>query len=271
MNCNRITLYCLFILLFVFNTSCFAQDSTTGDSTVSTEVEDSLATKYTIGDDTAVVKMDVGSNDDSILKWKSNPAFAYMAYLDSLLRKKHRDIRSDTFDLNKSNGKHSRRISTASSDSNSMLNSTPVKAFFWLIAIFFIGFILYRLFIKGGLFAKENTKYNKEMPGEEPEELSEYSAYNDLIYDAESKSDFNQAIRYLYLQSLKKLSDRELILFSPDKTNNSYVRALSGSAYQQDFALLTHNYEYVWYGKFLIDKSRYLQIKEHFISFNKKV
>jgi hypothetical protein len=75
----------------------------------------------------------------------------------------------------------------------------------------------------------------------------------------------------LYLQSLKKLSDKELILFSPDKTNNNYISELSGRDYQNDFYLLTHNYEYIWYGKFLIDVANYQQLKSQFISFNKKV
>ena len=73
-----------------------------------------------------------------------------------------------------------------------------------MIAIFFIGFILYRLFFTGGLFTRGNKKNYVEEPVEEPEKLNEYSEYNDLIAEAESNNDFNLAVRYLYLQSLKK-------------------------------------------------------------------
>ena len=155
--------------------------------------------------------------------------------------------------------------------SGGFLNSFPVKIFFWLLSIFFIGFILYKLFFKGGLFAKGNVKHENEPIPEEPEKLSEYSAYNELIHEAELKNDFNLATRYLYLQSLKKLSDHELILFSPDKTNKVYVDELSGRSFQSEFAYLTFNYEYVWYGKFAINLSRYHQLKEQFILFNKKI
>jgi hypothetical protein len=75
----------------------------------------------------------------------------------------------------------------------------------------------------------------------------------------------------LYLQSLKQLADRELIIFSPDKTNNRYVKELSGNGYQQEFAFLTNSYEYVWYGKFALDPSRYKTLKGQFILFNTKV
>ena len=152
-----------------------------------------------------------------------------MAYLDSLLKKKKNDLRIDTISIDKNSGRSkSKTFSTPSSSSTGFLNSFPVKIFFWLIAIFFIGFILYKLFFKGGLFAKGNIKDDNEPAVEESEKLNEYSAYNDLIHEAELKNDFNLAIRYLYLQSLKKLSDAELILFSPDKTNKLYVQELSG-------------------------------------------
>ena len=105
----------------------------------------------------------------------------------------------------------------------------------------------------------------------EPESLDEYSVYNVLIQEAELKNDFNLSIRYLYLQTLKKLADTGLIIFSADKTNNLYVKELSGRSYQEEFAFLTLNYDYIWYGRFAIDISRYQKLKEEFILFNKKV
>ena len=191
-----------------------------------------------------------------------------MAYLDSLLRKKT-DLRIDTVSIDKGTVNKSRRItdSETGTNSNSFLNSFPVKIFFWTIAIFFIGFILYKLFFTGGLFAKGNAKADDEPANKEPESLNEYSEYNVLIHEAELKNDFNLSIRYLYLQSLKKLADSELIIFSPDKTNNLYVKELSGRSYQEEFAFLTLNYEYVWYGRFAIDITQVSKIKRgiHFI------
>jgi len=121
------------------------------------------------------------------------------------------------------------------------------------------------------LFTRGKTENYAEEPAEEPEQLNEYSAYNSLIIEAESKNDFNLAVRYLYLQSLKKLSDAELILFSPDKTNKMYVQELDNNPYQFDFASLTLNYEYIWYGKFAINRDRYQKLKDDFISFNTKI
>lgn len=276
MNCKRVKLYWIFILLFFFNSNCFAQsnnESTTDSSGgAAMALDSSVNTDSESTGDTVVTKMIFDNSNDSILKWKRSPEFGYMAYLDSLLKKKKNGLRIDTISIDKNSGSSkTKTISTPSSSSNGFLNSFPVKIFFWLIAIFFIGFILYKLFFKGGLFTKGNIKHDDEPVVEEPEKLNEYSTYNELIHEAELKNDFNLAIRYLYLQSLKKLSDRELILFSPDKTNKFYVEELSGRTCQFEFASLTLNYEYVWYGKFAINPDRYQQLKQEFISFNKKI
>jgi len=274
MNCNHLKFCGIFMLLFFFNSNGFAQSNNESaiDTSGAAMALDSVNSDSENTGDTTVTKIIFGNSNDSVLKWKRSPEFGYMAYLDSLLKKKKNGLRIDTLNIDKNAGSsRGKAFFTPSSSSNGFLNSFPVKIFFWLIAIFFIGFILYKLFFKGGLFTKGNIKNDNEPAVEEPEKLSEYSAYNELIHAAELKNDFNLAIRYLYLQSLKKLSDNELILFSPDKTNQLYVQELSGQSYQFEFASLTLNYEYVWYGKFAINLTRYQKLKEEFILFNKKI
>ena len=274
MNSKRIKFSGIFIVLFFLNSFCYAQDSSEVDSDSATAIvtADSVYNSPEDIGDTVVTKMIFTSPNDSILRWKRSPEFGYMAYLDSLLKKKKNDLRIDTISIDENSGRSKKKtLSNSSSSSPGILNSFPVKIFFWLIAIFFIGFILYRLFFRGGLFTRGNRENYVEEPVEEPEKLNEYSAYNDLIIEAESKNDFNLAVRYLYLQSLKKLSDGELILFSPDKTNKMYIKELDDKSYQFDFASLTLNYEYIWYGKFAISRDRYQKLKDDFISFNTKI
>jgi hypothetical protein len=273
MICSHKNFYRIFIVLFFLHSNCFAQSSGDPvDSVITVPVQDSALTDYEDIGDTVITRFFFENNNDSILKWKKSREFGYMAYLDSLLRRNKNDLKTDTFSFDKSSSRHSKKINISGDDnSNSFLNSFPIKIFFWLIAIAFILFILYRLFFKGGLFAKEAKKYIDDSASDEPEKLNEYSEYNELINNAESKMDYNLAIRYLYLQVLKKLSEREMIVFAPDKTNNKYLEELSGTPYQIDFRSLTHNYEYVWYGKFSISRGRYEGIKQQFILFNKTI
>ncbi|MEO8860164.1 MAG: hypothetical protein ABI358_01980 [Ginsengibacter sp.] len=275
MNCNNLKIYLILMLLMSFGGYSFAQNKNDANEEATTGnkiILDSVNSGYASQLDTALYKNEFEEANDSILKWKQMREFGYMAYIDSLLRKR-KNLTIDTVNIN-GNGKSKKAASaTAKNNSgiNNLINSLPVKIFFWLVAIFFIGFVLYKLFFTGGLFVKGNTSAAPEPADEKAEPLNGYSAYNLLINEAEAKNDFNLAIRYLYLQSLKKLADNDLIIFSPEKTNNLYVQEMSSHDYQSEFAFLTRQYEFTWYGKFKVDNIWFEQLKNRFILFNKNI
>ena len=125
-------------------------------------------------------------------------------------------------------------------------------------------------FFKSGVFVR------KKKPLAEPEEnslleLNELSEYDFAISEAENKNEFNVALRYLFLKTLKNLSDKGDINFAAEKTNSDYLIQMSHHTNFEDFKRLTHNYEYVWYGKFFIDKEQYQELKKDFNSFNKNL
>jgi hypothetical protein len=73
------------------------------------------------------------------------------------------------------------------------------------------------------------------------------------------------------LKTLKNLSDKEIISFAAEKTNHDYLAEMKHHRYFEDFSKLTRDYEYVWYGKFFIDKEPYQKLKKDFNFFNKNV
>lgn len=79
---------------------------------------------------------------------------------------------------------------------------------------------------------------------------------------------YRLVVRLLYLKTLKQLSDRELIHWLPEKTNQAYVLEIADQAKQQEFAQLTTQFEYIWYGEFFIDKNSFAPIQESFHQFN---
>ena len=105
MNCKPVKFYCFFILLFFFNSYCFAQSNneSTTDSSGATVAIDSVNDDENIGD-TLLVKTVFDNHNDSILKWKQRPEFGYMAYLDSLLKKKKNGLKIDTINIDKNAG-----------------------------------------------------------------------------------------------------------------------------------------------------------------------
>jgi hypothetical protein len=274
MNFNLVKTWCIVLMLLCCNTYIYAQRDTGNTSITNSSgvpmITDSISANIEENPDMVIQKAVFNKSRDSILAWKRNPEFGYILFLDSLLKTNKNFLKVDTVNLANNRTRRPSANISRGNYSNNFFNSLPVKIFFWSLAIIFIAIVLYKLFLTGGLFEKRMDQYKKEPVKEEPKELSDYAAYNKYIGEAESKNDFNLATRYLYLQLLKKLSDKELILFTPEKTNNVYVTEVSGWNYQYEFSELTRNYEYVWYGKFAISISYYRQLKENFLSINNK-
>lgn len=117
----------------------------------------------------------------------------------------------------------------------------------------------------------------RKKPATAPIPYSEFfEDINTIDFDAEiesavSKHNYRFAVRLLYLKSLKQLSQAELIAWQIDKTNSTYINELVNEEQRTAFKLLTRQFEYVWYGDFLIDQPVYKTIDLSFNDFNKKL
>lgn len=249
------------LLLFVglLFLACLVHNSDAQTKTFSDDLQDTALVKKTF-------------ENDSLDKYRQSHEFAYMHYLDSLLRKQ-KNIRSDTVTIDENSGKIIRHHSAKAEISNigKVLNSLPLKIFFWTLAIIFIVFISYKVLFKNGIFVRRKNKFIPANDELSIEDLDDISKYDTLISDAENRSDLNLATRYLFLKTLKTLSDKELIHFTAEKTNKEYIRELQQNYDSSEFQNLVRDYEYAWYGKFSVDKNKYENMKEAFTSFNQKV
>ncbi len=259
-----------FLFLFSY-TKIFAQN----------DIEDSIPEKLDdfnllekLGD-TSLKKYQYAIEDDSMQEYRKDKDFAYMKYLDSLLRKT-KDLKSDTFTINNANS-FKRKNGNQNNDPQknklkfNLFNKFGVKIFLWLLAICFIGYVLYKLFA-GGDFFKSNYKNKPFLDSQAREEVaSDISAYDKLIAQAVVNKNFRLAVRYFYLQTLQRLSDSAALQLSADKTNFQYVNELHGKPYQNEFASVTVNYEYVWYGKFEINEETFKNLSNDFRAFSKKI
>lgn len=251
------------------NAHAQTQDSLTQSGKMQTQQfsEDDSISKAT---DTSLTRQGLKDSLD-ISKWKKTREFAYMHYLDSLLRNE-KNMQIDTVSVDEKSGiiKRKKPHLNQPSSLNNMLNSWPLKIFFWTLAIFFILFVSYKVFFKNGIFVRKKEIRSGDEE-ESIEELNELSEYDSLAYDAENKKEFNLATRYLFLKTLKNLSDKGFIQFTSEKTNKDYLNEMRQHHYFDQFRNLTRDYEYIWYGKFSIDAERYRKLKEDFSFFNNKV
>jgi hypothetical protein len=81
--------------------------------------------------------------------------------------------------------------------------------------------------------------------------------------------DHRQAVRYLYLRSLRGLNNRGLIRQTLQATNHEYLRQLSGTGQERPFRFLTAAYEKVWYGEFTLGETQFQRLYQHFVDFDK--
>lgn len=95
--------------------------------------------------------------------------------------------------------------------------------------------------------------------------------FNGLIATALLERDFRRAIRLHFLKLLKELTDKNLITWRTDKTNNDYFIELSNTKYSSNFKELAFLYEYIWYGNFQLDEADFLATIEKFKLFQTNV
>lgn len=91
--------------------------------------------------------------------------------------------------------------------------------------------------------------------------------FNELIAMALSQKDFRRAVRLHFLKLLKELTDKNLISWKTDKTNNDYFIELSNTQYSKQFKELALLYEYIWYGNFEINEEDFKVTVGKFNSF----
>ncbi|RZK61641.1 MAG: DUF4129 domain-containing protein, partial [Hymenobacter sp.] len=87
--------------------------------------------------------------------------------------------------------------------------------------------------------------------------------FTEAIAQAEATGNLRLAVRLGYLHLLKQLTDRDLIAWQPDKTNQVYLHELAASypAAHPAFAQLTRQFEYSWYGELPVSAASYQQVR----------
>lgn len=88
--------------------------------------------------------------------------------------------------------------------------------------------------------------------------------FETLIKQATEKGDFRNAVRLIFLYSLKLLSDGQHIHWQPGKTNHEYLNELSASDLKSGLGELSFYFDYAWYGGFAISSTQFEKVKNIF-------
>lgn len=143
------------------------------------------------------------------------------------------------------------------------------KTLIWLIIIgCFVAFLL--IYLSGssvGLFRKKNIIFNDEAEEEMPNDIFAIN-YQKETEKAVAVKNYRLAVRLMFLNLLKNMSERNVINYKQDKTNFDYLSELYAGSLYPHFFKVTRNYEYSWYGQFPITDEAFQLIKKDFDQFN---
>ena len=85
-----------------------------------------------------------------------------------------------------------------------------------------------------------------------------------LIKEAVAKKDFRNAVRLVFLHSLKLLADGQHIRWQPGKTNHDYLAELKEAELKPGLGELSFYFDYAWYGGFFISESQFVRVQHIF-------
>jgi hypothetical protein len=216
--------------------------------------------------DTTVYFRDLIISTDSLKSWKENKKYAWINNIDSLLRDKQQKEDEQSEDTMRKG----RNLNDGLSGFERFLNSGFLKLLLWLIAGSVVAFIIYRLFLSKGLFGTAGKKAKKVVEEQEEIDNNMESDFEKMQRKAYTAGDLRVAMRYLFLKTLQKLNDKDLIRFAADKTNSAYARELP-QAKRNEFASLALYYEYIWYGNIAVQKETFDGIENKFNEFLKRI
>jgi len=139
-----------------------------------------------------------------------------------------------------------------------------------LLALFL--YLVIRFFIKSNMQGMGINKKNPNVVSlSEDEHIIKNEDIQQLIKNALVDKNYRLAVRYYYLYILQLLSERGMIDWQQQKTNDEYLKELSESNLKIDFGKATMLYDYVWYGEFDLDQSRYEKAEVVFASLKKSI
>lgn len=151
-----------------------------------------------------------------------------------------------------------------------ILSSNTTRFVMYGLLGLFLLFVIYRIIVNNSLFYGPSRKIATESEEINEEEIRDLDI-DTKIKQAIQTGNHRQATRYMYLKSLQRLDLAGLIRYHPQATNHEYTRQLSGHTLSADFGLLTHIYEYIWYGEFSVNEEQFAMVQAHFDKFYKSV
>jgi hypothetical protein len=147
--------------------------------------------------------------------------------------------------------------------------SAFLKLVLYSILIAAILYTLYQVMVVNNFFIFSGGRKKKNAGEESGDELQNENI-DERINEAVNEKNYRHAIRYMYLKTLKLLSENNIITLHAKSTNQDYIRQMYKHSNLAQFRQLTRIYEYVWYGEFDPTETQFEIISTSFKRFNQR-
>jgi hypothetical protein len=145
--------------------------------------------------------------------------------------------------------------------------SSFVRVLLYIFLATAIIFIAYQLTVVNNFFiSSASRKKRLQKSVEDDSDIS--TNLDEKIRSAIDDREYRHAIRFMYLRTLKLLSENNFITLHARSTNQEYIRQMYKHNQLSEFRQLTRIYEYVWYGEFDPNERQFETIRNKFNQFN---
>ena len=149
--------------------------------------------------------------------------------------------------------------------------STALMYFAIAIGIAVVVFVILKLTGMDLMQILTGKSASVEVPYSESLENIHEINFDQSIQQAVSSGNFRLAVRLHYLKTLKKLSDSGFIDWQLNKTNSVYINEIKHPENRAEFFALTQQFEFIWYGEFFLEGSRFQQVENSFKNFMNRI
>ncbi len=141
----------------------------------------------------------------------------------------------------------------------------------YLLLAGFIAFLVW-VFLKidSGTLMGGNIKAPTTLLSDD-EELIQHQDLQSLIDQALAEGNYRLAVRFYYLLTLQKLSNKDLIDWESQKTNHEYIFEINDTTLRNQFRKVTDVYDYIWYGSFDVDESAFAKAEKSFLKLSEQL
>jgi hypothetical protein len=146
--------------------------------------------------------------------------------------------------------------------------SSQVGIVFLYVLIALVLLLIIYFLVGNKYISKENYKKETDNKDLNWENIESFTEWEKAVMEAEQKGDYRLATHILFLETIAHLKSKGYINYAVNSTNHDLIKQIGFQQIRSSFKKICFNYEFIWFGKYVLSKEQYHQVKSSFKQFN---